>query len=77
MGKTPIIEAGEEFGFRCEFCDADWKVNGADINGCCYDDEMGGYCICTLDCPRPCNGIKCGCRRCHNEYMDFLSARDE
>lgn len=31
-----------------------------------------GVCTCTASCLPPCKG-QCGCKRCHDDYQDFLS----
>ena len=36
------------------------------------DPEMWEICTCRKTCKNPCKG-ECGCRACHQNYMDFLS----
>jgi len=34
--------------------------------------EAPEICTCTDKCPPNCKG-ECGCKKCHNDWMDFLS----
>jgi len=44
-----------------------------DLQACIRDDDEPRIpCRCTARCDTACKG-QCGCKRCHDDYMDFLS----
>lgn len=48
----------------CRSCN--WVEDLTDLN------DLMRKCACTPACSQPCKG-QCGCKRCHDDYMDFLS----
>jgi len=51
------------------------KTGSAEIVRNSHDGSDSPICTCPDTCPGACRG-ECGCRRCHEDYQDFLSARD-
>lgn len=59
MGKGSKQRPTDLKKFRNNFNEINWKSKKK--------------CNCKKSCNEPCKG-ECGCKECHDDYMDFLSA---